>query len=477
MVRTSFLTVLARFNGVAPVGAEASVFMGIFRKKQPGRPQRSAAPSEAGSGGTSQAVLEKKADGAGETAKADPQSALVARQPILDVNQEIYAYELLFRGELHHDSASQGDDDATIRTINTGLNVMGLDELIGGAMAFINITEGLLLSGQCEALPPKRVVVELLENIRPTPQVIEATKKVKDQGFLIALDDMVSTDGYEALLELADIVKVDYMLTEPHDRYPLIEYLHEHNITILAEKVETHEEFNEAKALGCSYFQGFFFCKPQTLSSKQITGLKLKYLHFIEQVNQPEIDFGSLEDVIKADVLLSLKLLKYLNSAAFAFRHDINSIKHALVLLGEMPVKQWAMTVALGAVAEDKPAALAGTCLTRARFCEQVGPLAAPSARTLDLFLMGMLSLADAMVDRPLQDVIGSLLLHEDVKGTLLGDENTPLAPLFKLVIAYERCDWHLVSELCGKIGLSSDDAGRIYRDAIEWADKTLESA
>ncbi len=362
--------------------------------------------------------------------------AFVARQPIFDRKQEVFAYELLFRGDGVQQTAGQGDDTATIQTINTGLNVMGLDELIGSAKAFINITEGLLLSGHCAALPPNRVVVELLENIRPTPEVVAATKAVKDQGCVIALDDMVSTEGYEPLLELADIVKVDFLLTEPHERYTLIEELHERGIQVLAEKVENHEEFNEAMALDCLYFQGYLFCKPQTLSGRQITGSKLKYLHFIEQVNQPEIDFTSIENVIKADVSLSMKLLKYLNSAAFAFRNEIDSIKHALVLLGENPVKQWATTVALGGIADDKPIALTSTSLTRARFCEQIGPEAGVRNRGLDLFLMGMLSLVDAMIDRQLDQVIASLPLHEDVRTTLLGSQDTPLANIFNLVVA-----------------------------------------
>ena len=401
----------------------------------------------------------------------------MARQPIFDAKQDVFAYELLFRGDGIQQTAALGDDAATIQTINTGLNVMGLDELIGSAKAFINITEGLLLSGQCAALPPNRVVVELLENIRPTPEVVEATRGVKDLGFVIALDDVVSTEGYAPLLELADIVKVDFLLTEPHERYGLIEELHDRKIQVLAEKVETHEEFDEAKALDCLYFQGFFFCKPQTVSGRQITGSKLKYLHFIEKVNQPEIDFEGLEQVIKADVSLSMKLLKYLNSAAFAFRNEINSIKHALVLLGEKPVKQWATTVALGGIADEKPLALASASLTRARFCEQTGPEAGVSGRGLDLFLMGMLSLVDAMVDRPLEQVVQTLPLHDDVKSTLLGKDANPLANIFNLMIAYERCDWPRVTSLCAQTKIAEERAAEICRAAIEWTDQTLEAA
>ena len=199
----------------------------------------------------------QRGGGSATTQEAETsQRSFVARQPILDRKQEIFAYELLFRGDDVEQTAGQGDDAATIQTINTGLNVMGLDELIGSAKALINITEGLLLSGHCAALPPNRVVVELLENIRPTPEVVEATKAVKDQGFVIALDDMVTTEGYAPLLELADIVKVDFLLTEPHERYTLIEELHDRGIQILAEKVETHQEFDEAKALDCLYFRG-----------------------------------------------------------------------------------------------------------------------------------------------------------------------------------------------------------------------------
>lgn len=383
----------------------------------------------------------------------------------------------MFRGAKSHDSAAAGDDAATISTINSGLNVMGLNELIGSTKAFINITEGLLLSGSCAALPPQRVVVELLENIKPTPEVIEAIRAVKDLGFTIALDDVVTSDGFEPLIELADIVKIDYMLSTPEQRRTLVKLLREKRVQILAEKVENHAEFNEALELGCHYFQGFFFCKPQTLSRKQITGSKFKYLHFIEQVNQPDIDFEGLESVIKADVSLSMKLLNYLNSAAFAFSRDINSIKHALVLLGQQPVKQWATTVALSGVSDDKPPALAIASLARARFCERTGPDAGISNRGLDLFLLGMLSLVDAMVDRPLADVVNQLPLNEEVKDALVGDGATSLAMILDLVIAYERCDWPAITQVSERIKLPPERTAGHYVEAIEWADQTMQAA
>ena len=168
--------------------------------------------------------------GEGEREAGSEDNTFVARQPIFDRKQNIFGYELLFRGAKSHDSAAAGDDSATISTINSGLNVMGLNELIGSTKAFINITEGLLLSGQCAALPPQRVVVELLENIKPTPEVIEATRAVKDLGFTVALDDVVTSDGFEPLIDLADIVKIDYMLSEPEQRRTLVKLLREKRV-------------------------------------------------------------------------------------------------------------------------------------------------------------------------------------------------------------------------------------------------------
>jgi c-di-GMP-related signal transduction protein len=395
----------------------------------------------------------------------------VARQPIFDRRQEVFGYELLFRSSAENSFPSGDGDLASSTLIKDTLLLFGLDSLTGDKRAFINVTRRMLVSDWISVLPCQRSVIEILETIEPDEEVIGAMRKLKEHGYLLALDDFVYRPEYEALLELADIVKVDFLATRGEERRALQARFAPHRIRLLAEKVETYEDFQDAVDLGYSYFQGYFFCKPQMIARKEVPGLWTNYLQLITLLNREETDFDELERTIKRDVSFALKLLHYLNSANFGWRNRIASIKQALVLLGAANVRKWSSILAFSSFYESKPKALLTTSLCRASFCESLAPLAGLGAYQFDLFLIGMLSGLDVAMDQPMSEALNDLALSANVRDALLGVPS-PLADVYGLVVAYEQADWALVTEQAGRLGIACETLARLYCRSIEWADE-----
>ena len=397
--------------------------------------------------------------------------AFVARQPIFDRQRNVYGYELLFRSGTDNHFSGDNGDHASSAVISDSLHVHGFDALTGGKKGFINITRSLLMQDLITVLPSNRTVVELLENIEPDAQVIEACRALRKAGYLVAMDDFVFEPKFEQLLHEVDIIKIDFMGTTPAQRLAFSKSFAPNGTKLLAEKVETHEEFKEAMDLGYAYFQGFFFCKPQMVQGKDVPTSKLGYLRFLQKVNEPHVDFDQLEAIIKSEVSLSFKLLKYLNSAGFGLRVKVTSLKQALMLLGVRPLRKWASLMALSSLRGDKPMELLITCLVRARFCELAGLQSGLADRELDLFLTGMLSIIDALVDRSMGAVLSEINIADDVKRTLLG-EKTSLSNVYNLVLAYERGRWDEISRLSKDLSLGSEHLSKAYQGAIAWAEQ-----
>jgi EAL and modified HD-GYP domain-containing signal transduction protein len=285
------------------------------------------------------------------------------------------------------------------------------------------------------------------------------------------LDDFVYKPQYQPLVNLADIIKIDFRALDAAQRAQYAKRFGGRRQTLLAEKVETHADFEQGLKLGYSYFQGYFFCKPEIIAGKELPAVKANYLRFLQEVNRREVNYDQLEDVIKHELSLSTKLLRYLNSAAMGMRNRLHSIKQALVLLGEKPLRKWASLVATSALGEDKPPELLVTSLTRARFGESLAPVVGYGGRELDLFLMGLFSAMDAMLDQPLDQLIARLPVAEDVSAALLGAD-TELGRICKLMLALERGETdQLAADLQG-LRLSLQDIAERYRQAVVWADQ-----
>lgn len=400
-------------------------------------------------------------------------TVFVGRQPILDRDKQVFGYELLFRDNTARNVADRADSNATDQTTQASLNVMGLDELVGEARAFINITKEWLLREDYLVLPKERTVIELLEGIEPEPQVLEACRALKDAGYLLALDDFACSDGFELLLDLADIAKVDFRATTVEQRALLTQQLARHGVQLVAEKVETPAEYDEAMQLGHAYFQGFFFCVPQIVRGKEVPAAQRSCLRLLQELSQPELDFGRLEELIKSDVSLAYKLLRYLNSASIGLRHEITSIKQAMVMLGGQPLRKWISLVAMSSVNTDKPSELMAASMIRARFCELIAEPAGLRARQSDLFMMGLLSLLDTLLDRPMGELLSPMLLPSDVKATLAGAQ-TPLGNIYALAVARERADWERAIGLSREVGLQQDAVDEAHRESVIWSQNLL---
>lgn len=391
----------------------------------------------------------------------------IARQPILDRNERVYGYELLFRAADEAFCRLQDGEQASVAVISDSLLLHGLNELTGSARAFINCARQTLLKGHAALLPRERVVLELLETVEPDDEVLAACRSLKDAGYLIALDDFAGA-RQEALVGLADIIKLDVLATTEREREAVIRKYAPRGIKFLAEKVEKRAQFRTAMEQGYTYFQGYFFCKPEILSTRDIAPMKLVYFRVLQTVTQPEIDVRAVAESIKHDLSLSYKLLRFLNSALFMFSSRVTSIQQALRLLGEDGIRKWVALVTIFTLAEGRPAILVHTALLRAAFCEMLAPLLGAAERGADFFFLGLFSNIDVILGRPLSAILADLPIAEDVSNALLGGAN-PLRDVLQAVTAYEQGDWTAFAALAKKLSLPEEAFSKIYLESLRW--------
>jgi EAL and modified HD-GYP domain-containing signal transduction protein len=400
--------------------------------------------------------------------------AFVARQPILDRRRKLFAYELLFRSGPQNVFDALDGVQATGRVINDSLLVFGGRDFTRGRRAFINFPEPMLLQGYPRMLPRDWVAVEVLETVEPSPEMVRALDDLKRRGYYLVLDDFVHHPRFRPFLELADLVKVDILAWEDFDQVAeLVRTIRTHRVALLAEKVETHSQFRQAMDLGFSFFQGYFFSRPEVVSGRELAPQKVAQLQLLRQINQPELSLPDLEAVIKQDLSLAYKLLRYINSVGFGLLNQVTSIRQALALLGGDKVRLWASLLALASLSQDKPDELVVSSVLRARFCETIAPALGLAAMASDLFLLGLFSHLDAIMDRPLEETIRDLPLGDEVRMALLGQHGR-LRLVLETVEAYQRGDWLGMSLAAGELGLDEDQLARLYAAAVEWAQKSL---
>lgn len=394
----------------------------------------------------------------------------VARQPIFDRRGQVTAYELLYRSGLRNAVPAGMDlDHASAKVISDALSVFGYDVLLDKRPGYVNASEKVLVEGWYRVLPPGNTVVEVLETVLPTPAVLASCHAAKMAGYKLALDDFVYRPQLRPLLDLADIVKIDFLEIVGEQR-ELARDLVGHQRLALAEKVETVDDFKAAVDLGYDLFQGYFFARPEIVARKDIAPAKLAYVHLLGELNKDDLDFPSVELIIKRDPALALKLLRFLNSAAFGWRSRVETLRQALVLLGERPFRRWASLIAISVLAEDHPMPLLMSCMVRARFAESLVGLAGMQERCLDAFFAGMFSGLDALVGRPLAELLIDLRLAPDLREALLGQGRGKLAACIKIVLAYETGNWDDVGDAAQGLELDDFAVAHAYREAIEWA-------
>jgi len=398
----------------------------------------------------------------------------VGRQPIFDGQVVVQAYELLYRqGQQGLRSSDQGDQ-ATAQTIVHSLLDLGLPSLTGGRRAYINFTREMLLGGYVELLPKDGVVVEILETVDVDDAVVGVCSELQRAGYCLALDDFTPGDARgPALLPLCELVKVDFVETSEEERAALARALRPSGHTLVAEKVETEQEFEWARANGFSLHQGFFFARPTTVQGRVNPTAKLSYVRLLSTLRQPVLDFDELERTVKSDVALSHKLLRMLNSAGFGWRRRIESVRHALVALGEEAIRKWLSLVCIASIAADRPQELVVQSLSRAWFLEQLGPHVGMGDRKTDLFFMGIVSLLGALLLRPMDEIVEQLTLAKDVERGLLGQDGR-MGEALELARALENADWRAVPVICGDLSTDPGIVARLYVDAVRETSRIL---
>ena len=291
-------------------------------------------------------------------------------------------------------------------------------------------------------------------------------------GYLLALDDFSHDHKFKPLIQLADIIKVDFMVTGTEERKAIIRRIGK-NKKYLAEKVETREDFELALEMGYSYFQGYFFSKPVIIEGKDIPGNKLTYIQLLKELYSKQIDFQQIECIFKRDVSLSYKLLRYINSAIFSFRAEIHSINQALAMLGQKGLRKWLSLVALKGIGEDKPDELIVISVCRAMFCELIAPKVGLANRCSDLFLMGLFSLIDAFLDQPKFAVLTKLPISMEIIDALLGKQSL-FNDVYNLVVYYEQGDWENLQATTAKLGLDEAEAAKLYIESLAMANQMI---
>lgn len=388
----------------------------------------------------------------------------LARQPIYDRQLKVHAYELLYRSGEENSARVFDGDAATAQVLVNALIEIGLPDIIGSSHAFINLTRYHILEGLPAQLAQDRVVLEVLEDILPSAELIQALQALRAAGFRIALDDFIYTADKQTLMEVADIVKLDLPALPGSALTEQVKALRAFPVELLAEKVETPEEYEYCKALGFDYFQGYFFCRPHIITGRATPSNRLSILQLLATLQDPQLDFGELQTLIARDVSLSYRILRYINSAHFNIGRKIESIQQAVTLLGLKTIRTWVAILAMTSV-DDKPYELILTALIRAHMCESLAAVAQES--TEHAFTVGLFSVLDAFLDKTLDDVLHSLPLSDDINVALLQHRGC-LGELLRLVLDYEGGHWDAVTD-------SPLDAATLrdtYLQSIQWANE-----
>lgn len=393
----------------------------------------------------------------------------IARQPIFNGQKKVFGYELLFRNGPNNAMPEEIDGDtATSQLLSSSFFTIGIDTITNGKYAFINFTEKLINIGIPSLFPWKQTVVEVLETVPATPEVIRALSSARRKGYTVALDDFILNNDSSPFLDVADIIKVDLLETPLHEIEELATAAQKKGITLLAEKVETKEEFNQAKKMGFALFQGYYFCKPEIISGKEIPASTLTLLKLMTEMSHPDVDFQTIERLVAKDVAIIYKLLSHINSAWYSLKSPVTSLKDALRMLGLDEVRRLIGLIVMSKIASSAPEELLLTSAVRGRLCELAVQHSSLEAEPSELFTMGILSLIDTILNRPMAEVLGHLPLSSATVAALT-EGTGPQAPFLQLARAFEGGQWAEMTQAARAIRLPEDQIGSIIMDTLSW--------
>ena len=393
-------------------------------------------------------------------------SRYVARQPILDLHGRVYGYELLYR--VGAETAFRADGELASRTILDNTVIFGVDKFTGGSLAFINCTAETLTEDLVNVLPTDTVVLEILETVEPMPNLIAACGRLKTLGFRLALDDFVWAPEFAPLVEMADYIKVDFNLTGPQKRRELMERLKGKGIQMLAEKVETLAEYEQACREGFTLFQGYYFCRPELVKNRKVPSNRLCHFEILRMLHTDPVDLLELSLTVKRDQSLTYRLLRLVNSAGYGIREEVKSIRSALMILGEDTFRRVAMLAIVTELNSGRPQEILRMSMVRGRFCEVTSGLCGFSYT--EQYLLGMLSLLPSMLSIPMEELTPALPLRKEIRDALEGTVNREGCMLAWLK-ANEAGDWAGCESIARSNGLKPQQLNKCYLDSILWAE------
>ncbi len=394
----------------------------------------------------------------------------VARQPIFDIKKCIFGYELLFRSDMSNYFPEIEKDLATSKLLSNSFFDIGIEKITGSNLAFINFTQELLIKQLPLVFSQDKLVVEILEDVQPVKDVIEACQEIALNGYIIVLDDFFYKPALEPLIEVADIIKIDVQATPLAEVGEVVKKLTAKGVDLLAEKVETHDEFKKALDMGFRYFQGFFFSKPEVLKSKEISASQMHLMEIMAEVNKADFEFGRLEKMIVRDASISYKLMRLINSAFYKRAKEISSIRQAIIMIGETGVRRFLSLIAMAGLASGKPDELIKVSLIRAKFCELLGNHLGSRIDSSELFTLGLFSLIDAIMDDSMENLMAQVPLSSGIKESLITKDGD-FGNFIVLIESYEKGDWGQIQEIIANMEIDEDNLPRHYLESLSWAD------
>ena len=405
----------------------------------------------------------------------------IGRQPIFNLHEQVVAYELLYRSKNINAFPLVDSDAATVDVLVNSFLSIGIDEVTKGKPCFVNFTENLLNSTLTDFLNPAQVVIEILEDVPINLKLVERVRELKSLGYKIALDDFIldnRVEVYDELFAYVDYIKVDFLLTPLLERMEIENKVKENfpHITLLAEKVETRNQFDVAKHSGYELFQGYFFEQPQIIKATDIPVNALQYFHIVSLLKDEEPDIGMLVANIERDISLTYKLLQLINNSSKRSKSKVRSIKQAILLLGLAELRKWIYLLAMREIDKNPDTDLFKelmlTSLFRAKVCEKLAKQS-HKQNFSEYFLIGMFSLIDSLLQRPMDIILKQLPFPEEITETILGAQ-TEMTPYLDFSIALGKIDWVTLEKLAPKFDLDMEDIDLLYNEALEWAEASI---
>lgn len=396
----------------------------------------------------------------------------LARQAIYNKSKDVIAYELLYRNSIQNRFDTAVDDSKATYEIMKNIVFVGFEVLTNNKTALINCSEEVLNSDVITILPNESIIIEILETVKANDSVIKRLSELKKKGYIFAIDDVVDFKSIEKFLKFVNYVKIDFMLTTRKSRKILVDKLRNYKVTLLAEKIETEEEYKEALNLGFKLFQGFYFSKPRIIKGKDIAIKSNTILFLMQELSKNDFDINVIENIMKSDVALMYKFMKFINSAKFGFKYQISDIKQAVAIVGQKQLQKWIFLFSFVDLGKDISSEYTNTVIIRARFCELIMEVIDKNKKS-EAFIVGIFSEIAAIIEDNIKNVICDLPIKIEIKDALLGKDNL-LFKILNLALAYEKVDIEKIDMLCDDLRINNKILGELYLLSIKWVKDSI---